>query len=1009
MKRWKLVFGLMVAGIVLACTPALAQTCNTTVVSGTIADPQGFAYSNATITFILAPAVSSPICGGSVIFTQGPPQAFADAKGHFTLTLPQTSAITPGGETYTVQVNGPGAAQPPIGTGPQFFQITGVTLTTVTLDLSASLNAVAPSLTTLSGGVSNTFASLTAGTNSNAGTFGFAGNTFSLASVGTFIAPSGYAGFCQLAGAVSGDYCGFAGGVLEELTPGFVPNEQTSTYTLASTDRGSNVYYTGSSGSSVAWTIPDAGSAGFTGNWFARVCNAGTGGGSVVLSRQTASHIFQGGTSGTSVTIAPGLCFDMNTRANGTDWNAETFGSGATVSGTANTVAKFTGTNAVGNSSISDDGTNPAYDSNGFDVAGTGRYQWQLPNNAATGTTLNKLACNDGSNKAIICSHTTSTTNDPLGVAVNGFNGAAPGTTGNTAICNIGFCTITFDNAATSGHYAQESSSVDGDLSDVGATVPTNGQATYYINASNSGAGTNGVVRILTQGDMILAAQSAGGNGNSTNIQVNGSATKKIANFATSSPGSTVSSSNSGNTSTINITPNAITPSGTVASGDVAAWTATGSGTQSLADGGPAGGAASSTPPAGVTPVGTATAYTIQKSDDRHLVTGAPTSAATYTLPQPSSGTAPFVSSTNTATTLNGSVTTATATLSLTASNFMAVWGVVRSNTPASPPTPSFVVTDNQSDTVVTVQAPAAGHSITNGSATIFPFLYYVQTVVGGSTTVTVTCSNCTSITSGEIDISLGQYTTITGVDGVVSYNSGANSTFVTNSVVTNFKDDLIITGSAGTDSGQAIAGFTQRATMALNGNGLFFDQLISAPNTVNYSSLQPVSSSFGWANLGLALRTSSTLSFMNGFSFTVRDSGTAAIALTPTSATVTTQFASGAASASVLPGYDAFCMSDGGNYQCILFTSPLASGTAAMTTGAITSGTCGATVTVAATGTVTSDVIAISESAAPTSPNGLLRLEKWPTSGNVNFAWCNPTASSQTPAAETINWRVIR
>lgn len=86
-----------------------------------------------------------------------------------------------------------------------------------------------------------------------------------------------------------------------------------------------------------------------------------------------------------------------------------------------------------------------------------------------------------------------------------------------------------------------------------------------------------------------------------------------------------------------------------------------------------------------------------------------------------------------------------------------------------------------------------------------------------------------------------------------------------------------------------------------------------------------------------------------------------------------------------------------------------IAAGTATMTTAAIASGACGSTVTVAATGVATTDTIEANENAAVTTPNGLLNLKKWPTSGNVNFAYCNPTAGSQTPTAATVNWRVAR
>lgn len=86
--------------------------------------------------------------------------------------------------------------------------------------------------------------------------------------------------------------------------------------------------------------------------------------------------------------------------------------------------------------------------------------------------------------------------------------------------------------------------------------------------------------------------------------------------------------------------------------------------------------------------------------------------------------------------------------------------------------------------------------------------------------------------------------------------------------------------------------------------------------------------------------------------------------------------------------------------------TQTIANGTATMTTAAITAGNCGATVTAAASGTLTSDVIAVSfVTPAPAGSNA--GLAWWPTANNVNFAYCPNTA--ETPAAATINWRVIR
>lgn len=99
-------------------------------------------------------------------------------------------------------------------------------------------------------------------------------------------------------------------------------------------------------------------------------------------------------------------------------------------------------------------------------------------------------------------------------------------------------------------------------------------------------------------------------------------------------------------------------------------------------------------------------------------------------------------------------------------------------------------------------------------------------------------------------------------------------------------------------------------------------------------------------------------------------------------------------------------CYNNGSSFNV---TQTVASGTASMTTAAIGAGACGTTVTVAATGVATTDVINVSRNAAVTAPNGELELNWWPTSGNVNFNYCNPTAGSLTPGAATLNWNVVR
>lgn len=79
--------------------------------------------------------------------------------------------------------------------------------------------------------------------------------------------------------------------------------------------------------------------------------------------------------------------------------------------------------------------------------------------------------------------------------------------------------------------------------------------------------------------------------------------------------------------------------------------------------------------------------------------------------------------------------------------------------------------------------------------------------------------------------------------------------------------------------------------------------------------------------------------------------------------------------------------------------------GTAVMTTAAITAPACGTTVTVVSANVLTTDTIQWSFNVAPAGTNA--GLVSWPTAGNVNFAYC--PGVTETPAAATINWKVMR
>lgn len=92
-----------------------------------------------------------------------------------------------------------------------------------------------------------------------------------------------------------------------------------------------------------------------------------------------------------------------------------------------------------------------------------------------------------------------------------------------------------------------------------------------------------------------------------------------------------------------------------------------------------------------------------------------------------------------------------------------------------------------------------------------------------------------------------------------------------------------------------------------------------------------------------------------------------------------------------------------------------LSSGTFALDTDAIASTACD-TMTKAAAGLATTDVITWVPNAditgvtgyAPVTTGGL-SIYMWPTADTINVKVCNPTASSITPGAVTLNWRVVR
>lgn len=91
-----------------------------------------------------------------------------------------------------------------------------------------------------------------------------------------------------------------------------------------------------------------------------------------------------------------------------------------------------------------------------------------------------------------------------------------------------------------------------------------------------------------------------------------------------------------------------------------------------------------------------------------------------------------------------------------------------------------------------------------------------------------------------------------------------------------------------------------------------------------------------------------------------------------------------------------------------------IASGTIALGTSAVSAGACGSAATSTATGAVSTDTIQIGFNGDPTAttgylPTAMLTLVPYPTTNTVNVKQCNLTASSITPSALTLNWKIMR
>jgi hypothetical protein len=124
---------------------AHAQT--QTNVTATVVDPIGIPYANGTYSVQLIPSGTNPTVNGNSI--GGAFNGSTDANGRFNIALWPNGNISPAGTKWQFTVCVSPGVQPPLGTGGQCTPPTTVTISGASQSLSATLDAVAPKLTTI--------------------------------------------------------------------------------------------------------------------------------------------------------------------------------------------------------------------------------------------------------------------------------------------------------------------------------------------------------------------------------------------------------------------------------------------------------------------------------------------------------------------------------------------------------------------------------------------------------------------------------------------------------------------------------------------------------------------------------------------------------------------------------------------------------------------------------------------------------------------------------------------
>jgi hypothetical protein len=154
---------LAVAGAFLFVPAAHAQF---TTVTATVKDPNGIPYVGGTMSAVLVPGSPGGYTLNGAPYSGRVGPVTLDGTGKFIANFGDVTLISPGSPQWLITINSnQGGIEPPLGTGGQTFVFTS-TGTTISgsspVDISASLNALAPKLTNFAGSGSGTVTSITA-------------------------------------------------------------------------------------------------------------------------------------------------------------------------------------------------------------------------------------------------------------------------------------------------------------------------------------------------------------------------------------------------------------------------------------------------------------------------------------------------------------------------------------------------------------------------------------------------------------------------------------------------------------------------------------------------------------------------------------------------------------------------------------------------------------------------------------------------------------------------------